>query len=108
MKKIFEFFIAALSSAQGKCPQRTSCHFLLQTDSGRFLRPLSLSKGRRTAKNSRHFPIRKNGKEAFFKGLSGVPRGPTRSIAYGNGYAAPPIPAVLAIANGVFAENSSY
>ncbi|MBQ2205751.1 MAG: hypothetical protein II413_00920 [Treponema sp.] len=92
MKKIFEFFIAALSSAQGKCPQSTSCHFFMQTDSGRFLRPLSLSKGRRTAKNSRHFPIRKNGKEAIFYGLSGVPA--SASIAYGNGYAAPPIPAV--------------
>jgi len=76
----------------------------MHTDSGRFLRPLSLSKGRRTAKNSRHFPIRKNGKEAIFYGLSGVPA--SASIAYGNGYAAPPIPAVLAIANGVFAENS--
>ncbi|MBQ2548133.1 MAG: hypothetical protein II558_04435, partial [Treponema sp.] len=64
----------------------------MQTDSGRFLRPLSLSKGRRTAKNSRNFPIRKNGKEAIFYGLSGVPA--SASIAYGNGYAAPPIPAV--------------
>ena len=69
----FFFIIAALSSAQQKCPQRRSCHFLMQTDSGRFLRPLSLSKGRRTAKNRRHFPARKNGKEAIFYGLSGVP-----------------------------------
>ena len=54
-------------------PQRRSCHFLMQTDSGRFLRPLSLSKGRRTAKNRCHFPARKNGKQAIFYGLSGVP-----------------------------------
>ena len=77
----FFFIIAALSSAQQKCPQRRPCHFFMQTDSGRFLRPLSLSKGRRTAKNRRHFPARKNGKQAIFYGLSGVPRDPTRSIA---------------------------
>ena len=108
----FFFIIAALSSAQQKCPQRRSCHFLMQTDSGRFLRPLSLSKGRRTAKNRRHFPIRKKWQGGHFLwAFRGSGFRLHCSTAFRNAAGrfapcAPTIPAVLALANGVFAENS--